>query len=127
MKNKRRNKMNDEQIKQIIEETYDKLKENTMCSMLKDFYNKKMLFWIILLWVYFLVFLALAVFSGIKFFKTDLTRYQIMYAAVFVCCIQFFALIKIFAWQMIHRNNIKREIKRLELRIAELTETLKNK
>jgi len=127
VKNKRRNKMNDEQIKQIIEETYDKSKENTMCSMLKDFYNKKMLFWIILLWVYFLVFLALAVFSAIEFFKTDQTRYQIMYAAIFVCCIQFFALIKIFAWQMVHRNGILREIKRLELRIAELTETLKNK
>ncbi len=119
--------MNDEKIKQIIEETYDKSKENTMCSMLKDFYNKKMLFWIILLWVYFLVFLALAVFSAIEFFKTDQTRYQIMYAAIFVCCIQFFALIKIFAWQMVHRNGILREIKRLELRIAELTETLKNK
>ena len=119
--------MNDEQIKQIIENTYDKSKENTMWSMLKDFYNKKMLFWIVLLWVYFLVFLALAVFSAIEFFKTDQTRYQIMYAAVFVCCIQFFALIKIFAWQMVHRNGILREIKRLELRIAELTEICKNK
>ncbi len=108
-------------------QAYNDSKEDTLCSMLKDFYNKKMLFWIIILWVYFLVFLALAVFSGIKFFKTDQTRYQIMYAAVFVCCIQFFVLIKIFAWQMIHRNNIKREIKRLEIRVAELKQTVKEK
>ncbi len=108
-------------------QAYNDSKEDTLCSMLKDFYNKKMLFWIILVWVYFLVFLALAVFSGIKFFKTDQTRYQIMYAVVFVCCIQFFALIKIFAWQMIHKNRIIREIKRLELAIAELSEIMKTK
>ncbi|MBN2578593.1 MAG: hypothetical protein JXB10_06335 [Pirellulales bacterium] len=29
-------------------------------------------------------------------------------------------IIKVFTWLMIHRNDIKREIKRLELRIAEL-------
>ena len=119
--------MNDEQIKKMIEDTYETSKEDTLRSMLKDFYNRKMLSSIILLWAYFLIFLALAIFSGIKFFKTDQTQYQMMYAAIFVCCVQFFALIKIFAWQMIHRNRITREIKRLEIRIAELDQTVKNK
>lgn len=32
---------------------------------------------------------------------------------------------KIFAWEMVHRHSIKREIKRLALRVAELSETLK--
>ena len=27
---------------------------------------------------------------------------------------------KVFAWQMIHKNSVKREINRMELRIAEL-------
>jgi hypothetical protein len=35
-------------------------------------------------------------------------------------------MIKVFAWQMIHRNNIKREIKRLELRIVELGQIVKS-
>lgn len=119
--------MNDEPIKKIVEEPYDVSKEDTLCSMLKDFYNRKMLSIIILVWAYFLVFLALAIFSGIKFFKTDQTMYQIMYAVIFVCCIQFFTLIKIFAWQMIHKISLRREIKRLELTIAELNQTVKNK
>ena len=46
---------------------------------------------------------------------------QIMFAVLFLCGVQMIALIKIFAWQMIHRNGIKREIKRLEIRIANLT------
>jgi hypothetical protein len=34
---------------------------------------------------------------------------------------------KIFAWQMLARNSIKREIKRLELRIAELARSVGEK
>jgi hypothetical protein len=49
-----------------------------------------------------------------------------MYAAIFVCCIQFCIFSKAKYWQMLHKNNISREIKRMELRIAELTETVKN-
>jgi len=33
---------------------------------------------------------------------------------------------KIFAWQIIYKNGIKREIKQLELSIAERKQTLKN-
>ena len=105
----------------------DDSKEDTLRSMASEFYNRKMLSSIILVWSYFLVFLALAVFSGIKFFGTDQTKYQIMYAAIFVCCFHFFVLIKIFAWQMIHRNSIKREIKKLKVCITELSETVKAK
>ncbi|MFZ2148033.1 MAG: DUF6768 family protein [Sedimentisphaerales bacterium] len=119
--------MNDEQLKKIIEDTYDDAKEDTLRSMLGDFYNRKMTSIIILVWIDFLIILALAIFSGIKFFKTDQTGSQIMYAAIFVCCTQFFVLIKVFGGQMIARNSIKREIKRLELRIAELSERIKSK
>jgi hypothetical protein len=67
------------------------------------------------------------IFSGIKFFAVEQTKSQIMYAAIFVCGCQFIALMKIFAWQLIHRNGLKREIKRLELRIAELSEAVKSR
>ncbi|MHC4149399.1 MAG: DUF6768 family protein [Planctomycetota bacterium] len=106
---------------------YDDSKEYTLRSMIADFYNRKMLSVIILLWVDFLVILALAIFSAVKFFRADQTKSQIMYAVIFICCFQLFILIKTFAWQMIHRNNIKRQIKRLQLQIAELSEAVKNK
>jgi len=119
--------MNDEDIKKMLEDTYNDSKEDTVRSMVKDFYSRRMLGTVILVWAYAVIFVALAIYSGIKFFKTDQAQFQIMYAAIFVCCIQFVVLMKIFAWQMIHKNSIKREIKRLELRIAELNETVKNK
>ena len=119
--------MNDEQIKKMLEDTYNNSKEDTLRSMVKEFYSRKMLSSIILVWAYAIIFFAGAAYCGIQFFKTDQARFQIMYAAIFVCCIQCIGLIKIFAWQMIHKNSIKREIKRLEIRIAELNETVKNK
>jgi hypothetical protein len=47
-----------------------------------------------------------------------------MYAGLFICFVQLLGLMKIFAWQMIHRNRITREIKRLEIRVAELAKSL---
>jgi uncharacterized membrane protein YbjE (DUF340 family) len=119
--------MNGEQIKKMLEDTYDNSRGNTLRSMLKEFYNRKMISIVIFLWIWAIIFIAGAVYSGTQFFNTDQARGQIMYAAIFICCFQGVGLIKVFAWQMIHRNAIKREIKRLELRIAELNETVKSK
>ena len=118
--------MNEQDIKNIIEGTYDDKMEYTLRSMIRDFYNRRMLSSILVVWGYALVFVALAVFSGIKFFDNVETRDQLMYAVIFLCSIQFICLMKIFAWQMIHRNGLKREIKRLELQIVQLTEKIKN-
>lgn len=119
--------MTNEQIKKIIEDNYDVAKEDTVWTMISDFYNRKNLCVIIFFWMLMILFMAALVYSGIKFFKTEQVQSQIMYSTIFISCLLGGSIIKIFAWQMAHRNNIKREIKRLELRIAELAETVKNK
>ena len=119
--------MSNEQLKRIIEDSYDESGEDTLRSMAHDFYSRPLLSTAILVWGFAILFLALAAFSVIQFFKTDQTRWQIAYAALFICGAHGVGLIKIFAWQMVHRHSIKREIKRLELRVAELSETLKTK
>jgi hypothetical protein len=86
-----------------------------------------MLSTVVHVWAHFLIFLALAIISGILFFRTERTDEQIMYASFFVCCIIIAYVIKVFAWLKVYENSIKRELKRLELRIAELSETVKSK
>jgi len=93
--------------------------------MVSDFYNRKMLSTVILVWGMGIIFVGVAIFSGIKFFGTGEIRYQIMYAVIFLTCVQWVSSLKVFAWQLIYRNSIKREIKKLELSIAELNETIK--
>ena len=119
--------MNEEHIRKIIEDTYDESKEDKIWSMVKDFYNRRMVSFVVLVWTFGIAFFAGAVYCGIQFFKAEQTKHQIMYSAIFICFVLGIGSMKTFAWQMIHRNNIKREIKRLELRIAALTEAVKSK
>jgi hypothetical protein len=125
----RNRKMDQEQLRKIIDspEEYDDSKEDNLLSMVGQLYSRKMFSSFIAHAAYSSVFIALAVFCGIKFFDTDQIQFQIMYAAIFVCCIEFVILRKNIYWQMLHKNSISREIKRLELRIAELAEIVKGK
>jgi len=109
--------MEDELIKKILEDTedtYDDPKEDTLRSLVGDFYDPKNIGTIVWVWGNSLVFLALTAFSATFFFMVDQTKYQIMYAAMFICCIQVIILAKIVCWQTMHRNSIKREIKELK-------------
>ena len=121
--------MDKEQIKKIIDNPpqYDEAQEDTLLSMVGQLYSKQMFPSMIVHAAYSLPFFVGAIYSGIKFFRTDLTQFQIMHAAIFVCCVQSIIFSKAKYWQMLHKNNISREIKRLELHIAELNETVKNK
>jgi NADH:ubiquinone oxidoreductase subunit 3 (subunit A) len=121
--------MNDEQIKKIIDspDEYDESKEDTYRSMLRDFFSKKMRWFTINFYVWSIFFMAVAIISAIQFFRTNQTKSQIMYAAIFICCSLSVGFCKAIAFVMISRHNIKREIKRLELRIAELSNAVKEK
>jgi len=121
--------MNEEEIKKIIDspEEYDELKEESYISWAKFWFKRTQPWAVILVFVHFFFFLALAILSGILFLISNTTKYQIMYAAFFICLLLIGYMIKVFAWIMVSRNSIKRDIKRLELRIAELNEALKSK
>ncbi len=119
--------MNEEEIKKIINDIYDDSKENSCRSMIRGFFSKKMRWVMITVYVWFFIFMVPIIISIIFFFRTDQTKYQIMYAAIFVCCTLSIGFLKVLAWVMLQRHSVKREIKRLELRIAELAETVKNR
>jgi hypothetical protein len=119
--------MNEEEIKKIIEDIYDDSKEDSYRSMVRDFFSEKMRWVMIAVWVWFFIFMVPIIISVILFFMTNQTKFQIMYATIFVCCTLSIGFLKVLAWVMLQRHSIKREIKRLELRIAELTQTIKDK
>jgi len=121
--------MDREQLKKIIDgpEGYDDAREDTIGSMISEFYSRKMLSIAVLVWVWALIFIAGAVGSAIMFFVSGQIKDQIMYAALFVCLVLFVGFMKVFAWQMLARNSVKREVKRLELRLAELVQALASK
>jgi hypothetical protein len=116
--------MNDPKIKQMIDDSYDSSREDTYRAMLSEFYSRKMAGTAILVWSVGFLFFAAAIYSAVAFFGAAETKRQIMYATIFMSGLFGVGLMKIFAWQMLHRNSIKREIKRLELQVAELAAAL---
>jgi hypothetical protein len=114
--------MNDETIQRMIDDVYDESKEGSLRQMMKDFYNRRMTGVIVMTWSFGIVSMALAIWCLVAFFEAETTKDQIMYATGFLMFNMWVGGLKIFAWQMIHRNSLKREIKRLELRIAQLAD-----
>jgi hypothetical protein len=112
--------MNEEQLNQRLKTLDIDSREDTLWSLVGQFYSRQMQSTVIFTWTMGLVILALCAAMAVLFFHAEQIRWQIVYAVLFVVFMEWLSIIKIFAWLMIHRNNIKREIKRLELRIAEL-------
>lgn len=116
--------MSTPEIRRILDETYDDVREGTIRSMVSDFYSRRM-FWTSLgIWVVGLVFFVGAIIAAVKFFGADQNRDQILYATAFLTFVILLTTVKSFAWQVVHRNSLAREIKRLEIRIAELAKSL---
>ena len=92
--------MSNEQIRKIIEDSYDDSKEETLRAIGRDFYSRSFRSAAIFAWAWSIAFIALAVYSAMQFFKADQTRGQIMYAAMFST-----KLDKLWAKQM-HINGI---------------------
>ena len=120
--------MNQEELKQVLDrmtqEVYDEPRGEPYLSMISEFYSRKMLGTTLLVWGNFLFFFGLGVGSAVMFFLSSEVYQQIMYAALFVCFMQWSTLIKVYAWQVMHKNQIRREIKRLELRVVELAQAV---
>jgi hypothetical protein len=67
--------MNEEEIKKIINGTYDDSREDNLLSMVGQLYSQKMVPSMIVHGAYSLPFIVGAVFCGIKFFRDHVCRY----------------------------------------------------
>jgi len=106
--------MNDKPVEKRYSESCGTTEECPMCAMFRDFYRGSPPGVIILILFWSAIFIAGAIYCGVKFFRVADVQQQIMYAAGFICFVVGVALIKIFSWQMIHRNYLARKIKELE-------------
>ena len=118
--------MDREQLKRIIDspEAYDDSKEESVCTWLRDCYGKRMRWVLVAVWVQYVALLVPIIYSAIGFFRTGQVRSQIMHATIFLFCNLWMGFVSVFGWVMLQRPSISREIKRLELRIAELSEAV---
>ena len=96
----------------------DEPNENSLRSLLGEFYNRQMTSIVILVWVCGLIFIGLAIYAAVRYFAVEDVRDLIMYATIFVVGVVWVSLMKVFAWQMIHRNSINKDIRKLQRQTA---------
>jgi len=119
--------MDKNQMNQILNQPLDaeRIREGTYVSLITDFYtrnNSSIIWWV---WGNALVFLGLMTASAILFFLTSSTQFHILYATLFLTGVQVIILTKIVYFLSVLRNRTLRDMKRLELGMAEMNETRK--
>lgn len=122
--NKKKEKI-DELIKATLskEESafYDDLEEQNLLGKIGEVYKGK-LGWLaaIMNVVHLLMFMAF-IYCIYQFFNTDITNELIKWASAGFLSMIAMGMLKLFVWMQMDKNDILRELKRLELQIAMLT------
>jgi hypothetical protein len=103
---------------------YDLGGEDTLREMLVSTFRGRLKWVGAIAWAYMFLFGGVAVFAAVQFFLVGTVREMILYATAFLAAIAVVMVCKLWCWMIINRNCIQREVKRLEIRIAELAEKL---
>ncbi|MCL2118067.1 MAG: hypothetical protein FWH27_06525 [Planctomycetaceae bacterium] len=79
----------------------------------------------VIAWLSMGVFLVLAVTFGLGMLVAEETATRILCGIALHGCIVMICVVKLWYWMLTNRNAVNRELKRLELQVAELCELMK--
>jgi hypothetical protein len=113
--------MSDDIVKKLLEDLeQDSGREDSLRRMIAGAFEARMRVYTLIVAVIVVAALAAAVWVAILFFRTEAVRDMILYATLFNTCMLVVASVRLFLWQLLLRQGVMREIKRLELRLLEL-------
>ncbi|MCH8830657.1 MAG: hypothetical protein IID45_13860 [Planctomycetes bacterium] len=98
--------------------------EQSMLEMVADTFRGRHRWLVVMVFVATSVFVALSVFCGIQFYRADGIRELILWAGGFGFSLLAVMANKIWFWMELNKNAVTREIKRVELQIAQLAARL---
>lgn len=118
-----------EKIDRLIKETltneeakfYDELEEQNLFGKFGETFKGKMGWLVVLMNIMNLIFFGLFIYCCVEFFDAEQTNNLIQWAAAGFLCWSFMAFIKLYVWMQMNKNDILRELKRLELQISVLS------
>lgn len=100
---------------------YEDLNEPAIFEKLGEVYRGRMGWLAMIMNVVILLFLVLFIYALIQFLNTTQTLDMVRWAAVGIFSILALSIIKIYFWMQMDKNDLKRELKRIELQIAVLS------
>ncbi len=127
--NKEREKI-DELIKETLNQEeakfYDELEEQNLIGKLGEVFKGKMGWLAIIMNIVHLVIFGLLIYCIVQFFGTNETNELIKWASAGFLCMIVVGMLKLYIWMQMDKNDILREMKRLELQVATLFSKLDN-
>lgn len=120
-----------EEIDDLIKETlsteeakfYDQLGEQTLLEKLGGVHRGKTGWLASLMTIMHILIFVIFVFCTMQFFDTEATNELIKWACAGFLCMIFMGMMKLYIWMQMDKNDLLREIKRLELQMAVLFES----
>ena len=117
-----------EKIDELIKETlnqeeakfYDELEEQNLIGKLGEVFKGKMGWLAIIMNVFHLGIFGLFIYCIVQFFGTSETNELIKWASAGFLCMIAMGMLKVYIWMQMDKNDILREMKRLELQVATL-------
>lgn len=127
-------KTNNEDIDKLIKETlteeeakfYDDLDEQGFFKSLGGLFKGKNSWLVVILNVFNALIFGLLIYCIIQTFDVEKTNDLVLWVAAVILCFISMSLIKLYFWMQIHKNDLIREIKRLELQVSSLSSKMNN-
>ena len=119
-------KTSKEELDQIIKETltneeaefYNRLDEQNLLQKVGGLFHGKMKWFFVLMNIVMVIIFVILVYCVIQFFNTQLINELIQWGVGIIICMSAISMLKLFSWMQMDKNDILRELKRLELQIA---------
>lgn len=99
--------------------------EPSIVEMVMDTFRGRTRFLSMIAVFWGIVFMVCAVLSVIKFLQAEATRDLLMWATIFIACMLFILMMKLWYFMEMNKNAVTREVKRVELQIARLASRIK--
>jgi len=117
-----------EKIDELIKETltqeeakfYDELDEQNLFGKMGEVYRGKMGWLAIIMNIVHLFIFSVFVYCLVQFLNTEETFLLVKWSAAGFMCLVVMAMLKLYMWMQMDKNDTLREIKRLELQLLSL-------
>jgi len=97
---------------------YSDLDEQNLLQMLGDLFQGKMKWFIWVINIVSILSFGFFIYCTIQFFNTNITNELITWGIAGTFCMMLISMLKIYVWNQMDKNSLKRELKRIELQIS---------
>lgn len=117
-----------EKLDDLIKETlskeeaqfYDQLEEKDLFGKIGEVYKGKMGWLVIIMNIALVLFFVFFVYSIVEFFEAESIEDMIVWSSAGFLSMIFMSVMKLYVWMQMDKNDILRELKRIELQISVL-------